>query len=117
MALGLGIVALGGLLFVVLGVLSLLEKLPPNAFAGIRTPYTRRSSDNWYATHRAAAPLMIFGGVAVLMAGLAFFPFSLTGHLSDGLATATVIVLVVVLLTTALAAWLFGTRASRMAAE
>lgn len=117
MAIALGLVTLGGLLFVALGVLSLLEKLPPNAFAGIRTPYTRRSPENWYTTHRAAAPLMIFGGVGVMMAGLAFFPFSLTGHLSDGLSTAMVIVLAAVLLTTAILAWLLGTRASRMAAQ
>ncbi len=101
---------LAGSLFVALGVLGLLERLPPNPFAGIRTPYTHASPENWYRTHRAAAPLLIFGGVAVTMAALAFLPFALAGKLSDGLIAVIVIVFAAVLVAVALAAWLYGTK-------
>jgi uncharacterized membrane protein len=116
MAVALGLLTLAGILFIVLGWLGWLEKLPPNGVAGIRTRYTRASHENWYATHHAAGPLLIFGGVAATMAGLAFFPFSVAGKLPSGLALAAVIAVGVLLLSTALASWLFGTRASRAAA-
>ena len=115
MAWALGLVTLGGILFIVLGWLAWFEKLPPNGVAGIRTRYTRASAENWYRTHHAAGPMLIFGGVAATMAGLAFFPFSVAGKLSNGLALAVVIAVGILLLVTALGSWLFGTRASRAA--
>lgn len=113
MAVGMVLVTFGGLLLVVFGWLSLVQKLPRNGFAGIRTPYTMRSDENWYATHRAAAPLLIFGGVAIFMAGLAFFPFTLAGKVSNGLAAAVTMALIVVLLADVLAAWQLGVRSAR----
>ena len=108
MVTGMGLVTFGGLLLIVFGWLSLLGRLPRNGFAGIRTPYTMRSDANWHATHRAAAPLLIFGGVAIFVAGLAFFPFAVAGKLSTGLASAVTIALVICLVGDVLAAWQFG---------
>lgn len=113
MAFALALVTLGGLAVVVLGWLGWLEKLPPNGLAGIRIPYTRRSPENWYATHHAAAPLLIFGGVAIVAAGMAFLPFSLAGKVSDGLAAGITIALTGVLLMTVLAGTVVGVKSAR----
>jgi uncharacterized membrane protein len=117
MVVALGLVTVAGILFVVLGWLAWLEKLPPNGVAGIRTRYTRASAENWYKTHHAAGPMLIFGGVAATMVGVAFFPFSVAGKLSNGLALGVVIAIGIVLLFTALGSWIFGTRASRAASS
>jgi hypothetical protein len=113
MGLSLGLATLAGALFVALGVMGLLGKLPSNYIAGIRTPFTMRSEQNWYATHRAAGPFLIFGGVAATMAGLAVLPFTLAGKVSDGLAASTCVAIAVLLCATAVAGWLFGTNAAR----
>lgn len=113
MAFALALVTLGGVAVVALGWLGWLEKLPPNALAGIRIPYTRRSRENWYATHHAAAPLLIFGGVAIVAAGMAFLPFSIAGKLSDGLAAAISLALASVLVITVVTATLFGVKSAR----
>jgi uncharacterized membrane protein len=113
MVAALGLVTVAGVLFVVLGWMGLLGKLPPNHIAGIRTPFTMRSEQNWYATHRAAAPLLIFGGVAATMAGLAFFPFAAAGKVSDALAASVCVAVAVLLGVTAITGWLFGTRRAR----
>lgn len=107
------VLVLGAVAFVVIGVLSLLQKLPRNAIVGIRTPFTLESDRNWYATHRAGAPWMIFGGVAVMMASIAFLPFALIGKLSDAAALTIIIILTVLLLVSAIGAWLFGTWGAR----
>ena len=116
MALGLGLVTLGGILFVITGWLAWLQKLPPNPVIGIRTRYTLASGDNWYATHHAAGPMLIFGGVAATMVGLAFLPFALAGKLPNGLSLSAVIAIAILLLFTAVASWLYGTRAAKAAA-
>ncbi len=97
-----------GLLVAVIGLFGLLGKLPPNHFAGIRTPYSRSSDQNWYATQRAGSPWLIFGGIAIAMAGLAFVPFVFAGKLSQVPATIVTIALVVLLVITGLGAWIFG---------
>lgn len=117
MVLALGLVTLGGVLLVVLGLMGLLGKLAPNHIAGIRRPFTTRSEENWYATHRAAAPLVIFGGVAATMAGLAVFPFAVAGNVSDGLAASVCVAVATLLGVTAIAGWVFGTRAARGSAQ
>jgi uncharacterized membrane protein len=113
MGLALVLVTVAAALFIGVGWLSLLGKLPPNGAVGIRTPFTRESDDNWYATHRAAAPILIFGGVAALMAGVAFLPFTLAGKVSNGLAGAVCLAIAFVLVTAALASWVVGTRSAR----
>lgn len=105
----------GGLALAVIGWMGLLEKLPPNHFAGIRTPFTMKSADNWYRTHRAAAPLLIFGGVAVTAVALACLPFALLGKLPDGFALTVAVMGAVLVLGTAVGAWLAGTAAAKRA--
>ena len=113
MPIALGLVAAAGLGCVVLGWLGLVGKLPRNGFAGIRTPYTMKSDQHWYAAHRYGAPMLIFGGVAVLMTGLAFFPFSLAGKLPDGLAAAVSITMTGLLVVSAIASWRVGVKGAK----
>jgi uncharacterized membrane protein len=113
MPIALVLVTLAGALFAVLGWMSLQGTLRPNTWAGIRTPYTRRSPENWYATHRAAAPALIWGGAAVLAAGLAFVPFALAGKLNDGLTGGITIALAALLFVVAIGSWLYGTKVAR----
>ena len=113
MPIALGVVTLAGALFLVLGWMSLVGSLPPNSFAGIRTRYTRQTPENWYAAHRAAAPVLIWVGVAVLAAGLAFLPFAIIGKLAGGLVGGLVTGLGVLLLAGAIGSWLYGTRVGR----
>lgn len=49
------------LLFVFIG--NLMNSIKPNYFAGIRTPWTLESEDNWRATHRLAGKLWVIGGI------------------------------------------------------
>lgn len=113
MAVALGLVSLCGVLFLVLGWMSLLGKLSPNSLAGIRTPYTRKSDENWYATHRAAAPVLIWAGVAVVSAGMAFLPFAVAGKLAGGLTAGVTFALCGLLFVAALGSWLYGTKVAR----
>ena len=115
MVVGLALVCFAGLVLVGLGWLSLIGRLQRNGFAGIRTPFTMHSDENWAETHRAAAPLLIFGGVAILMAGLAFLPFAVIGRLGDSLLAAVTLALTVVLVADVLIAWQFGVRKAKAA--
>lgn len=51
------------LLFVFLG--NLMYSIKPNYFAGIKTPWTLESEDNWRATHRLASKIWFWGGIAL----------------------------------------------------
>lgn len=67
------VVVLGlGVLYAVLG--NVMPKTQPNAFAGIRLPWTMRDPVNWQATNRFGGLLMMLGGLAMVAAAL------LTGH-------------------------------------
>jgi uncharacterized membrane protein len=103
------LVALAGFAITFVGYMGLLGKLPPNPWAGIRTSFTRASDENWYNTHRAAAPVMMFGGVLVLSIALAFMPFAFAGRLSDTISTIVVAVAGVLALMTAGLGWYAGT--------
>ena len=59
------------LLFVFIG--NLMNSIKPNYFAGIRTPWTLESEDNWRATHRLAGKLWVIGGI-ILTFCLIFLP-------------------------------------------
>lgn len=108
MAFALLVMTLGGIAGATIGWFSLTGKLPPNRWAGIRTPYTMSSSERWYAAHRAGAPWLIFGGVATAMTGLAFTPFALAGKVPAGLALAVLLGCAAILLVSAIGSWQFG---------
>jgi uncharacterized membrane protein len=57
---------IGGLM-VVLG--SLLGKIRPNWFVGIRTPWTLSSKTSWTRTHRLGGWLFLLVGLATLVSG------------------------------------------------
>jgi uncharacterized membrane protein len=57
----------GGMFFL-LG--NLLGKIRPNWFIGIRTPWTLSSKRAWTRTHRLAGWVFIFGGIAIMAAGV-----------------------------------------------
>ncbi|CAM3888386.1 SdpI family protein [Isoptericola cucumis] len=45
-------------------------RIGANGAIGIRTPATQRSQEAWVAAHRAALPLVTWGGLAVVVAAL-----------------------------------------------
>ena len=53
-----------GTLFVLLG--SVMGKLRPNWFFGIRTPWTLSSKASWIRTHRLGGWVMLIGGIALI---------------------------------------------------
>ncbi|MBI3872538.1 MAG: SdpI family protein [candidate division Zixibacteria bacterium] len=59
-------ILIGGF-FVVLG--SVMGKIRPNWFFGIRTPWTLSSKLSWSKTHRLGGWLMILAGVVTMGAG------------------------------------------------
>ncbi|HWZ02486.1 MAG TPA: SdpI family protein [Mucilaginibacter sp.] len=60
-----------GLLFAFLG--NMMNSIKPNYFAGIRTPWTLESEDNWRATHRLAGKIWFTGGIIITIVML-FLP-------------------------------------------
>ncbi|WP_295676398.1 SdpI family protein [uncultured Mucilaginibacter sp.] len=52
-----------GLLFAFIG--NMMNSIKPNYFAGIRTPWTLESEDNWRATHRLAGKIWFVGGLLI----------------------------------------------------
>lgn len=68
--------AIGGL-FIVLG--SVMGKIRPNWFVGIRTPWTLSSKTAWSKTHRAGGWTFIALGAAQIVAGTALPLTSLLG--------------------------------------
>jgi immunity protein, SdpI family len=59
-----------GCLLVALG--GVLGKVRPNWFVGIRTPWTLSSARSWTRTHRIGGWLFVTGGLATVVAGLAW---------------------------------------------
>lgn len=57
-----------GVLLIVLG--NILPKSQPNAFAGMRLPWTLDDPANWQATNRLSGILMMVGGFAMALAAL-----------------------------------------------
>jgi len=56
-----------GTLLCILG--SLMGKIRPNWFVGVRTPWTLSSRASWNKTHRLAGPLFILLGIAIAACG------------------------------------------------
>jgi len=113
MTLAMAVVLLGAIGMAIVGLLGLTGRLPPNHFAGIRTPFTRSTDENWYETHRRAGSVFILGSVAVIAAGVALLPFALAGALPETFVIVVVVAMAAVLLLTAVAAWIVGTRRAR----
>jgi len=68
-------VALGALMTIVVGILlivlgSVMGKIRPNWFVGIRTPWTLSSKTSWVKTHRLGGWLSIGMGISLVAAGL-----------------------------------------------
>ncbi len=59
-----GLMAAMAVMFLVMARKTLSGTLRPNAFFGIRTPAMFRSTDSWYAGHRAAVPQMEYSALA-----------------------------------------------------
>ena len=116
LALGFAAVTLAGFALAAAGILGMFHRLKPNPFAGIRTPYTSSSEQAWYDTHRFAGPILALGGAAVLAAGLSCLPFAAAGVLPSGFAVAVLLILAVVTIGVAIAAWRHGTSRARAAA-
>jgi len=104
---------LAGLVLFLVGWMALHGKLPPNHLAGIRTPFTLRSKENWYVSHRHAAPVLIFAGVAVAATGAALLPFAAAGSLPAGFVAGASGAMAALVLVAAVGAWLYGTRRAR----
>lgn len=113
LAVGFGVMLLGSVVLVTVGVMGLLGRLPRNPIAGIRTGYTMASDERWMAVHRAAAPAMIFGGVAVASVAMAFFPFAVAGRVPAGTGSAVAIALCVAILFLVVMAAVIGTRSAK----
>lgn len=80
----------GGLFFL-LG--NLLGKIRPNWFVGVRTPWTLSSKRAWTRTHRLAGWVFIFGGIAIMAAGVfrtALATGVAVGVIAGGMLAATV---------------------------
>ena len=65
-----------GLLLVVLGLV--MDRVRPNWFVGIRTPWTLTSELSWTATHRLARWVFVLMGLAFALAGLLRAPWAFT---------------------------------------
>ena len=64
------IVAVAGVLVSATGILGWLGRLPRDTVAGVRTPATRRSERAFVESNKAAAPLVITGGMVAVAGGV-----------------------------------------------
>lgn len=58
-----------GVFLIVLG--NFLPKIRKNFFVGVRTPWTLANDEVWLKTHRLAGWVFVFGGLAIVVEGLA----------------------------------------------
>ena len=78
-----------GILFIVLG--NMMPKVKQNFFTGVKTPWALSSEVVWNKTQRLGGKSMVLGGVLIL----------LSGFLSNGKATAFLIILIAILISIA----------------
>lgn len=81
---GLLVNVLVGLLLVVIG--AIMDRLRPNWFVGIRTPWTLSSEESWTATHRAGKWVFIAMGLAFVLAGLVQTAWAITAAVAIAIA-------------------------------
>jgi uncharacterized membrane protein len=99
----------GAVAISLVGWLGFVGKLPPNHWAGIRTPFTSRSNEAWYATHRSAGPYVILTGAPAIAAGVAFLPFAIAGQIPVGVVVIIGALQGLLIGGGAVMAWLIGT--------
>jgi uncharacterized membrane protein len=58
-----------GVFLIILG--NFLPKIRKNFFVGVRTPWTLANDEVWLKTHRLAGWVFVFGGLALVVEGLA----------------------------------------------
>ena len=75
-----------GILFIVLG--NVMPKVKQNFFTGVKTPWALSSEAVWNKTQRLGGKSMVLGGVLILF----------SGFLSNGKATAFLIILIAILI-------------------
>ena len=75
-----------GILFIVLG--NMMPKVKQNFFTGVKTPWALSSEAVWNKTQRLGGKSMVLGGVLILF----------SGFLSNGKATAFLIILIAILI-------------------
>lgn len=88
-------------------------RLRPNRWTGIRTPFTMASEENWYRTHRAAAPILMAAGVALVVGGFLLAGAAIAGRLPSSVAIGALLTLAAVALVGAIGGWLIGTRSAK----
>jgi uncharacterized membrane protein len=113
MAVALLITTLASFALLLIGLMGLLGRLPPNHFAGVRTSATTASDEAWYEAHRVGSAPMIFAAVAALAGGLAVLPFVLADKVSDGVTVAVVVVQAALVVVGALASGIVANRSAR----
>ena len=80
-----------GITFIIIG--NLLPKIKPNRTLGIKLPWTLKSEENWFATHRFGGKLWVVGGFGFL--AMTFIPSQIASWLL--IAVIAVMVLIPVL--------------------
>jgi uncharacterized membrane protein len=106
--------AFGGTTLMTVGWMALQGRLKRQHWAGIRTSYTMANDEQWYATHRHAAPYLIFGGVAALAMSLSLLPFALAGQLPDVFSITMALIIAAVTLFAVLTSWRSGVRGAKV---
>lgn len=106
-------VLVGSAGLITVGWLSLLERLPRQHWAGIRTRYSLENDEQWYAVHRFGAPYLVFGGVATFAGALALLPFSIAGALPASFALASLVAFAFVVGISALLSWRYGMKGAK----
>ena len=106
------VVLLGSGGLIVVGWLWLLERLPRQHWAGIRTHYSLANDEQWNAVHRFGAPYLVLGGAAAFAGALALLPFAIAGSLPTSFALASLAAFVLLVGISALL-WRNGTRGAK----
>lgn len=107
------LIGLTGCSLVYLGWLASQGRLRPNRWAGIRTSFTMANEENWYRTHRAAAPVLIAAGIVQGLGGFVLAGVAIAGRLPPAAAIGALLTLAAVALVGAIGGWLIGTRSAK----
>ena len=98
----------GGLPILLIGLLGSMRKLTRSRWLGLPTVLGVDSDELWFEAHFAGGAALLFGGVAVVMAGLAFGPFALLGIVPTAMSIAVIVAQLVVLITSVVVGSIVG---------